>query len=240
MASADRWRTQDMIIPYELDVPLARKPMANKALIAVTVAVFLLEIPYRKDLYALLQYAMTGWDNPIGWFTSIFLHGGIIHLVGNMIFLWQFGNAICSKVGNAACVPIYIALGLAAGFAHLLCDGQPAIGSSGAIFGLVGMYVVFFPLNRISCFYFIFVRAGSFTVAGYWIILYWVAWSILGAMMRFDNVGYWAHLGGFAAGLAGGIALLKLDIVTMEPDEISLLQAVKFDRNSWWPQVRKP
>jgi membrane associated rhomboid family serine protease len=224
-----------MFLPYEVDVPLARRPVANYVLIGVTVAVFGMELMVGRK--ALEPFLLTGWENPLGWFTSMFLHAGFIHIIGNMVFLWQFGNAVCSKVGNAMYVPIYVGMGLAADVAHMVFDGRPALGSSGAIFGIVGLYVTFFPLNRISCLYFILHRLHSFSVAGYWVILYWVIWNMLGILVPLGNVGHMAHLGGFAAGFGLGICMLKLDLVTMEKDEMSILQAWQ---QGWRERTAKP
>jgi hypothetical protein len=85
-------------------------------------------------------FILNGWTLK-GFFGHIWLHGGILHLLGNMLFLWIFGNAVCAKIGNFKYLPIYIGLGLVAGFSQLVFSGQGSLGASGAINGIVGMYL---------------------------------------------------------------------------------------------------
>lgn len=163
-----------------------------------------------------------------GLFGHIWLHGGLIHLLGNLLFLWIFGNAVCAKIGNAAYFPIYIMLGILAGIAHLVIQGGAVIGASGAIMGIVGMYLVFFPDNDITC-YFIWIFffrpiVREFTLSSYWMILFWLAFDIFGATKGGGAVAYFAHLGGFAAGFGLAILMLKMKWVVMERYEKSLLQ----------------
>jgi membrane associated rhomboid family serine protease len=220
-----------MLIPYQVDVPFDNKPVANWGLIAVTVAVFGFEMANRENIEMFQPFFCTGWDNPIGWFTSLFLHAGILHLVGNMLFLWVFGNAVCSKVGNLTYIPFYLAAGLAGGFAQMASDPtMPSLGASGAINGMVGAYLIFFPTNDISCMLILYFRPIFFTLSSYWIILYFLAWDILGAAVGGGNVGHWAHLGGFAAGLTIAVVMLKTGLVKMQRDELSLLQAIGIDK----------
>jgi membrane associated rhomboid family serine protease len=220
-----------MLIPYQVDVPFDRQPVANWGLIAVTVAVFGLEVANKFGEDVLGPYLCTGWDNPIGWVTSLFLHADIIHLAGNMLFLWVFGNAVCAKVGNALYLPVYLAAGLAGNFAQLTSDPTtPSLGASGAINGMVGAYLVFFPTNDISCMLWIWLRPTFFTLSSYWIIMYFLMWDILGAYIGSGPVAHWAHLGGFAGGFAMAVVLLKTKVVKMERDELSLLQAIGIDK----------
>jgi membrane associated rhomboid family serine protease len=218
-----------------------RWPVTNWLLVAVTIGVFALELAFARaegtfsvNIDAIGPFLCSGWGNPMGWFTSIFLHAGFMHIIGNMLFLWIFGNAVCSKVGNVLYLPLYIALGLAADFTHMFFDPTPALGASGAINGIVGMYLVFFPLNTITCWYFFWiflsVRTGTFEMSGYWVVLFFLVFDIWGALTGGGMVAYWAHLGGFAAGVMVAIILLKLRLVRMERDELSLLQVVGIDK----------
>lgn len=156
------------------------------------------------------------------------LHNDIFHLLGNLLFLWIFGNAVCAKIGNLAFVPLYIILGILAAIAHLLFQGGPAIGASGAIMGVVGMYLVFFFENDITCYfvwiYFFRPIVRQFTLSSFWMILFWLAFDIFGAARGGGTVAYFAHLGGFAAGFAMAIFTLKMKWVVMERYEKSLLQ----------------
>jgi len=163
-----------------------------------------------------------------GLFGHLWLHGGVIHLLGNLLFLWIFGNAVCAKIGNIAFFPIYIMLGILAGIAHLVFQGGACMGASGAIMGVVGMYLVFFPANDITCYFimFLFLRpiVHEFTLSSYWMILFWLAFDIYGASRGGGGVAYFAHLGGFATGFVLAVLMLKTKWITMERYEESLLQ----------------
>jgi len=153
-----------------------------------------------------------------------------------MLFLWVFGNAICSKLGNIIYLPLFVLCGLGAAASHLIINGNPALGSSGAIFGIVGMFLVLFPQNEVSCFIMWFSLANFsriFTVSSYWVIVMWFLFSdILGAIFLdgITKVAYFAYLGGFASGFAIAILLLKMKRVKMETHERSLLQLLSLEK----------
>lgn len=171
-------------------------------------------------------WILHGW-NPQGIIGHMWLHGGFLHLLGNMWFLWLFGNAVCAKVGNKWFGLMYLGFGFAAAATHLLFSGEPALGASGAINGVVGMFLVFFPENDtsavLSLFFFYWRR---FSISSYWLILLWFAFDIWGAMRGAGGTAYFAHLGGFAAGFVLATFLLERKWVTMEEYETSLLQLV--------------
>ena len=186
-----------ILFPYRVDVPFNYRPVVNWIVAALIILVFSLQIveankvrtremslvEYKENSIT-TQYLLERWSIK-GLFGHMWLHGGLLHLGGNLIFLWLFGNAVCSKIGNLYYLPVYIGLGLASGFTHLLFSDHAALGASGAINGLVGMYLVFFPENSISCFscfIFWFWRPLWFSVRSFWMILLWFAFDILGAM----------------------------------------------------------
>jgi hypothetical protein len=160
----------------------------------------------------------------------MWLHGGIMHLLGNMLFLWIFGNAICAKIGNIRYIGAYIGLGLLAGISHLVFAGGSVLGASGAINGIVGMFLVLFPQNEITC-YWIFFMFGGFAkeinVSSAWMILFWLVFDIWGAMSGGGQVAYFAHLGGFAGGVVLAILMLKFKMLTTERYEKTLLQVIE-------------
>jgi membrane associated rhomboid family serine protease len=129
------------LFPYLVDVPMRRWPIANFMLLAALVAAFVLEILYVLDHQEPPPLVLRNWSLA-GLFGHMWLHAGLFHLIGNLIFLWAFGNAVCAKVGNLVFVLLFVALGVWAGAVHLLVDGRPAIGASGAMNGVVGMYLV--------------------------------------------------------------------------------------------------
>jgi membrane associated rhomboid family serine protease len=185
-----------------------------------------------EDLGAINDYILHGW-NIRGLFGHMWLHGGILHLVGNLVFLWVFGNAVCAKLGNRIYLPLYIFFGLFAAVSHLLFNGSPMLGASGAIFGVVGMFLVFFPENEVSCLGIWLGVPKLFSVSSYWVIVMWFVLSdIVGAIFLsgVSSVAYFAHLGGFASGLAIGILMLKMKWIEMEEYEKSLLQLLSFEK----------
>lgn len=210
------------LLPYEADVTMYRWPYANVGLIiAITLVSVMAFAESAGSPLALL--VLNGWG-PIGMVGHVFLHGGILHLLGNMMFLWTFGNAVCAKWGDLPFLAIFFGLAVASATIHNLFDGHPAIGASGAINGVVGLFLVYFPRNDIRCFWYIFVRAGTFGIGSIWMILLWLAFDIWGAASGSGGVAYWAHLGGFGAGVALGIASLRYDWVEMTDTECSLVE----------------
>ena len=210
-----------MLIPYEVDVPMSRWPISNFLLIPAIMAFSVFAwIGLPEDVIEKLVLA--GWD-PMGMLGHMFLHGGVMHLLGNMLFLWVFGNAVCAKVGNLSYVAVFFGLGLLAAATHNLMDGDPAIGASGAINGIVGFFLVLYPLNNISCIW-VWGGGGTLSVSSMWIIFLFLAFDIWGTVTGSSGVAYWAHLGGFAAGAGAAVVALKLGIITMTRTEKSLLE----------------
>lgn len=215
------------MIPYRIETLYQHDPWANWAVFGTTIATSL------AILYGVIpkevsdHYFVLGEGSPFALIGYLFAHGGLVHLAGNMLFLWIFGNAVCATVGNFAYLLAYFGLGSFAGLLHVLVSGEPVIGASGAITGLVGMAVAFYPTNRVSLvfiggFFIRFFRTWLWGVA-----LYWTTWDILGAWLGLGNVAYWAHLGGTAAGLGLGLLLLATKRVQLtEFDRGSLLDSL--------------
>jgi len=148
-------------------------------------------------------------------FTSMFLHGGWAHLLGNMWYLWIFGDNVEGRLGHVKFALFYLICGLAAAMTHyVLSPGSklPTIGASGAIAGVLGAYAVCWPRARIltivPIFYFIhFVELPALLVLGFWFLIQFVQGAAsLGVAFDHGGVAYWAHVGGFVA----GVLLIKL------------------------------
>ena len=141
-----------LILPYRVDVPIYRLPWMNWVLIGLTILFYPLCVRSGEltPLGHHLELGGIGWFGFIG---HVLVHADIFHLLGNMLFLWIFGNAVCAKVGNLAYLFIYLVLGLVSGLAFHAFDSRPLIGASGAINGIVGMFVIWYLLNDISCWY---------------------------------------------------------------------------------------
>ena len=213
-----------MVIPYRVDVPFNHRPVMNWLLVTSVIFVFFVQLSAIADPVAskkIYSFVLDGWGIR-GLFGHMWLHAGLLHLIGNLIFLWIFGNAVCSKLGNVLYLPVYVGLGLIAAMSHQILVGGSAIGASGAINGIVGMYLVFFPENTISCFFLFFFRPIFFSLSGYWLILLWFAFDLFGAVSGSEGVAYVAHIGGFLGGFGLAILMLKMKWIGMERDERSI------------------
>jgi membrane associated rhomboid family serine protease len=212
------------LVPYQVDVGMSRWPIANFCLIGIITFSSILAM-INPDPSAVAPFILRDWSLPamVG---HMFFHGGLLHLIGNMIFLWTFGNAVCAKIGNWIYIPLFIALGLSAAAVHNLLDARAALGASGAINGIVGMYLIFFPTNNVTCAYWFFFRIGTFYMSGIWVILFFLAFDIWGVTRGGGGVAYWAHLGGFATGATIAIVSLLTGLVEMRDSEDSLLKVL--------------
>lgn len=213
-----------MIIPLGVDIPMERKPFVNWLMVPAMVAIFFWQVSQPPE--TTLELCLNGFFSK-GLFTHMWIHGGLLHLIGNMLFLWVFGNAICYKLGNILYLPTFFVLGIASALAYSIYCSGPMLGASGAINGIIGMSLVFFPTNEITCLFFWFPVVRRFSVSSYVMILFWLAFDILGAILGGGMVAYWAHLGGFFGGFGLALLLLKIDYIKMTRFESSLLDVIK-------------
>lgn len=194
------------------------------ALIAANVAVFLYSWPLFGDERALLAFwadwALVpgfiaegyGWS---GLVTSMFLHGGLMHLAGNMLFLWIFGDNLEDEMGHARFLGFYLACGIAAGLAHLMADPGsliPTVGASGAIAGVMGGYLLMFPRARIDVLVIFIIFFRVFPVPAWAMLGLWFALQVFNGSYTdaaTGGVAYWAHAGGFVAGLVLALPLWR-------------------------------
>ena len=140
-------------------------------------------------------------------FTSMFMHGGLLHIGGNMLYLWVFGNKIEETLGHFKFAVFYLACGVIAAFAHIasnISSTVPTVGASGAIAGLLGAYILLFPHARIRTlvmlgFFWTHVAIPAVYVLGVWFLLQMIGVGGTGGNVG-GGVAYWAHVGGFVAG----------------------------------------
>ena len=160
------------------------------------------EYAMRHDLPPLIPFPF--WTTL---FTSMFLHGGWMHLGGNMLYLWIFGDNVERAMGSARYVAFYVVCGLAAGLAHIAFSSGssvPSIGASGAISGVLGGYLLLFPQNRVR----VLTRGGIATVPAVYVLGFWIVIQLISGVgsiaetSETGGVAYMAHIGGFVAGLA--------------------------------------
>ncbi len=183
-------------------------PFVTYALIAINVLVFvLLELPQGQNLDAFLTRwgtipaQIVAGDGLLTLITSMFLHGGWLHLGSNMLFLWIFGDNVEDAFGHWLYLLFYLVCGSAASFAHILVDTSstiPGVGASGAIAGVLAAYIVLFGSRPVR----VLMRGMLTNVPSYVMIgLWFVTQLVSGFGGQSDGVAYWAHIGGFIAGL---------------------------------------
>lgn len=215
-----------LFIPYGFETLLDRRPWLNWAIMAACISMTLalwVGAFSKADLELLV---LQGWE-PTQLLGHSLLHADITHLTGNMIVLGVFGNAICSNTSNGFYGLVYLACLLASAAVHLLMDGGPAIGASGAINGIVGVALAVYPFNRVNIFWWIFFRYGTFQMQAWVLILFWLFFDLWGVITGMGGIAYWAHLGGLAFGVCFGLAALHLRWVeTTEWDHPTLLDVI--------------
>ncbi len=141
--------------------------------------------------------------------TSMFLHGSWMHLIGNMLYLWVFGNNIEDSMGRIRFLAFYLVCGIAAAAAHVIvapASPVPTVGASGAISGIMGAYLILYPTIRVRMFippFFVF------RIRAWLVLLWWIMWQVLSGLPELSTmrpevssgVAFWAHIGGFVAGM---------------------------------------
>ncbi|MFC3616259.1 rhomboid family intramembrane serine protease [Lutimaribacter marinistellae] len=138
--------------------------------------------------------------------TSMFLHGGFMHLAGNMLFLWIFGDNLEDEMGHVPFLLFYIASGLGAGLIHVFSAPDsvvPTVGASGAIAGVMGGYLLMFPKARVDILLILIVYFRVFSIPAFVMLGVWLGMQFLGSLSSDPDAGgvaYWAHTGGFAVG----------------------------------------
>lgn len=164
----------------------------------------------RNTLSVLQAGLIPANPEPLDFITSLFLHGGWGHLLGNMVFLFLFGFILETALRPSVYVGMYLASGLAADGLFLLFNMNsvaPVVGASGAISGLMGMYLALYGFRRIRFFYNVLFYFGEFTAPALWIFPAWLAKELYGYFFVESNTAYWAHIGGLLAGVAMVLAL---------------------------------
>lgn len=209
------------MIPYKDDNPTSTFPFVTIGIISLNAAIYLwgLFSPigeqeivqyYGAIPHNLLTFERTQPVHPVATvFSSMFLHGGLFHLGGNMLYLWIFGNNIEDRLGHLRFLVFYLAAGLVAAYAHALSGPAslvPMIGASGAVSGVLGAYLPLFPRARVHTivilgFFWQVVRVPALIVIGFWAIIQLVSGIMAKGLPGHGGVAWFAHVGGFLFGL---------------------------------------
>jgi membrane associated rhomboid family serine protease len=220
------------VIPLKDDVAARRFPFVNLALIALNVVAFVAELKMGDgivrfmDRAAVVPVLYTGTDHALGpvdtlltsfdpdlgrrVLVSLFLHGGWAHILGNMLYLWIFGDNVEDRLGHLRYLIFYLACGWTASYAHIWsqpASSVPSIGASGAIAGVLGAYITLYPRARVVTllplgFFMPLVRLPAAFFLGLWFVqqILLGAFDLAAPAGEGGGVAWWAHIGGFAAG----------------------------------------
>jgi membrane associated rhomboid family serine protease len=237
-----------VLIPIRTDRPRLRPAYLTLFLIVMNVGLhiygaFLPMVPVEieigdEQLQAEMEWFIyhlglwSGHPTPLTFLTHMFVHGGWLHLIGNMLFLWLFGSLIEDVLRPWGMAALYLAGGVLAAVAHLMISqfsgdtaDVPLVGASGAIAALMGLFMLRFYRTKIEMFYMLtlYIR-GTFWVASVWALAVWIGKELLeGFLSGEDGVAHWAHVGGFFAGAAaapflGSLSAARNEYFTDDPE----------------------
>ncbi|MFZ5961992.1 rhomboid family intramembrane serine protease [Thalassococcus sp. BH17M4-6] len=196
--------------------PSGRTPYVTYALLVANILVFVLQYDlFSNDRalwafyydWALIPARISAGEAYTGFVTSMFLHGGFMHLAGNMLFLFIFGDNVEDEMGHFGFAVFYLVSGVGAGLAQYLVAPYsqiPTVGASGAIAGVMGAYLLLFPKARVDIFVFFIVFFRIFPMPAWIMLALWFGMQIFGGFgspADAGGVAYWAHAGGFVIGL---------------------------------------
>jgi membrane associated rhomboid family serine protease len=216
-----------MLIPIGTDIRIHRAPVGNWLLIGLNIAIYLLtrsagEAEATRTQFT-LNAAIPGLSQYI---TYQFLHADIGHLLGNMLFLWIFGHAVCARMGSVAYMLFYLAGGVFAGIVFTAYNANPLLGASGAIAAVTTAFLVLFPRVHITMLLWIFFYLTTFQIPAMLVIVFKIIlWDTIIAPSfargMESNVAFSAHLGGYAFGFA--VAMLMLAVRALPRNQFDML-----------------
>ncbi len=183
-------------------------PFSNYAIMLVTTFAFAVQMLWDPGAQHLRGLVLEN-GSMLGLLGYMWLHLGMVHLVGNLVTLWIFGHYVCPRLGDATYIVAYLAAGAVAGLVHLAYDGRPMIGASGAIMGVLGMHVVI-------CF-------RQFGSLGPWLILVWFLTTLGAGVVGNFPAAYISHIGGFLAGMALAVCLMVLGLANIDAADPGLV-----------------
>ena len=205
------------MFPIADENPTALKPVVNIMLIVLNVAVFFYSVLLGPEGFSRLIYSygaipalILSGKRLYTLITSMFLHGGWAHIIGNMVYLWIFGDNIEDACGHIRYILFYVLCGVIAGLVHIAANPGsliPAVGASGAISGVLGAYLLLYPRANVltvipwGYFFYRVVRIPALLYIGFWFVLQVIAGSVTLLYGVKVGVAYFAHIGGFVAGL---------------------------------------
>jgi len=245
------------MFPIRDTIPSKNYPVVNNTIIGINIILFLFEmsqganldrfvyiyglVPARYSMPQISSYFTTG-QQLLSWLSFMFLHGGFWHLLGNMWFLYIFGDNVEDRLGPFRYLVFYLLCGITSGLSHLLFNldsNMPTIGASGAIAGVMGAYLILHPNSKILTLIPIifipwFIEIPAFFFLGFWFILQFL--SAAGSHGNIGGIAWWAHIGGFVF----GIVFLKIFLMLPETGVSSKMRRVTAKRKTHRLQVVRP
>jgi membrane associated rhomboid family serine protease len=226
-------------LPLYDDNPIRRPPLVTYTLIGACVGIFLWQlggdpqtvtyrfgmIPARLFRVAELPPELAAIPPWMTVLTSMFLHGGWLHLGGNMLFLWIFGNNVEDLLGRLRYLFLYVACGVVAALVQAASAPHsevPMIGASGAIAGVLGAYLITYPRANVHCFVWIVIFFWIVTVPAWALLGLWFAAQLFSGLAVAPNepgVAFWAHVGGFVSGIIGFLLLRPRRVMLLQPQK---------------------
>lgn len=213
-----------MIIPLRTDSPLRSTPYMNWALIAANIVVFIITLsnPHLGNRYAISSRQPT----VIQFFTYQFLHDGWLHITGNMLFLYIFGNNVNDRLGHIGYLALYLGGGIFSGISYVITSphGGQMVGASGAISAVTGAYLILLPRSNVTILYF-FILIGVTEIASLWFIAGFFVYDVYLNMTASDRVAHMAHIGGTIFGALMCMLLLALHLLPRDQfDMVAMIQ----------------
>jgi len=218
-----------MIFPIGTDRSLRHTPWVNYSLIAANTVAFILTTQVLGPRWYEWLMLHPSLPQTHQFISYQFLHADWLHLVGNMIFLYIFGNHVEDRLGKLGYIAFYLAGGTLAGLGHCVLEVSPVVGASGAVTAVTGAFLAMFPLTEITLFVFFFF-IGAFQISSLYLIGFQVAIDFLMFLARAGGVAYLAHLTGYAMGFAVGMGLLYFRLLPREPYDMMTLLAQQHRR----------
>jgi membrane associated rhomboid family serine protease len=229
-----------LAIPLYDDTPRLRTPVVTYGLIGACVATYLWQAgldpraatgaAFRFGMVPAVLFGQEALPRQLqtvpAWatlFTSMFLHGGLLHLAGNMLYLWIFGKGVESALGASRFLVLYVVCGVAAALTQAFVDPTsdvPMIGASGAIAGALGAYLLLYPRSNVVVFIWIIVLVRLITVPAPILLGLWFLLQLMSAAASAPGepgVAFWAHVGGFLAGMVLVMVLRQRHVVMFQP-----------------------
>ena len=234
-----------LFFPYNTDAPIYHYPIATVGLIAINCCLFFVGLSLDEATHTSLILTFDA-VRPTQWLTMNFMHADVLHLLGNMIFLWSFGLIVEGKLGWYRFLPIYLGIGILCGLIvqlAMLGSGGGALGASAVIFAIMGMALAWAPKNELSCMLIFiivwFIRVVRFETTIAMMAMVYVGLNLLFfALQGFSFSGEAGHLLGFLIGMPVGIAMLKLGWVDCEGWDMFAVLAGKAGRIKTADEIR--